>query len=108
MLVITKMYEEQHSRLGAKDFSAGFLTIKALKGLAIYNSGPQSGASQPHRHIQVVNYNRKQQPLTSYIEFEVSRKVFQKKILEPFKIPKFENMGLKHLATHLPKFDPEV
>lgn len=54
VLVVSKAFEDQHSLLEAKDFASGFLTIKALNGIAIYNSGPESGASQPHRHIQVL------------------------------------------------------
>lgn len=29
------------------------LTVKALEGMFYFNCGPESGASQPHKHIQI-------------------------------------------------------
>ena len=37
-----------------KDFEAALIAMKALDGFIFYNSGPLAGASQSHKHIQVV------------------------------------------------------
>lgn len=57
-LIITRNYEPQESSLTAADFEATMAVVRAMPrpygGLAYFNCGPQSGASQPHKHIQVI------------------------------------------------------
>ena len=38
------------------DFLATLLTMQGLKGFAYFNSGIESGASVPHKHMQVIPY----------------------------------------------------
>ncbi len=40
--------------MNLRDFEASLITMKALDGFIFYNSGPISGASQSHKHLQVV------------------------------------------------------
>jgi ATP adenylyltransferase len=55
-LIVTKEFEEQTSRLNASDLSALVESVELLDSpfLAFYNSGKESGASQPHKHLQVI------------------------------------------------------
>ena len=45
VLVVTKNFEDQHSLLEPKDLASSFLVMKSINGIAIYNSGEDSGAS---------------------------------------------------------------
>lgn len=56
VLVVTRSFEEQTHPLTAADFGAAVAVLQALPagGVAFFNSGPHSGASQRHKHIQVV------------------------------------------------------
>jgi sulfate adenylyltransferase (ADP) / ATP adenylyltransferase len=54
-LVVTKDFEEQSSLLTARDFTAMWDCLHAdIDGLAFYNAGKIAGASQRHKHLQVV------------------------------------------------------
>jgi sulfate adenylyltransferase (ADP) / ATP adenylyltransferase len=54
LLVVTRAFEEQEGLLGAADFHALALCLAELDGLAFYNAGPSAGASQRHRHLQLI------------------------------------------------------
>lgn len=54
LLVVTREYEEQNSLLTSDDFGALWGVLKELDGVAFYNAGRISGASQHHKHLQVV------------------------------------------------------
>lgn len=55
-LVVTREFQHQTDPLTAADFEATLQLLRAMPegGIAYFNSGPESGASQPHKHIQVV------------------------------------------------------
>ncbi|HEX8437779.1 ATP adenylyltransferase [Archangium sp.] len=53
LLIVTRAFEEQESPLTAADFEALALCMEGLDGLAFYNSGETSGASQRHKHLQL-------------------------------------------------------
>lgn len=54
LLVITRAFEEQERPLGAPDLEPLWRLMAEIDGLAFYNSGPEAGASQRHRHLQLV------------------------------------------------------
>jgi sulfate adenylyltransferase (ADP) / ATP adenylyltransferase len=54
VLVITKEKEQQGDLLNFRDFEASILAMKALDGFVFYNSNPTAGASQEHKHLQVI------------------------------------------------------
>jgi ATP adenylyltransferase len=56
LLVITRDYVAQESWLTLEDFVAWARCIQAIDGLGFYNSGPISGASQHHKHLQLVPF----------------------------------------------------
>lgn len=59
LLIITRAFEPQATLLSLPDFAALWLCMNQLEqqkieSLGFYNSGKQAGASQPHRHLQIV------------------------------------------------------
>ena len=54
LLVVTRAFEEQESRLTLADFEALCACLAEIDGLGFHNSGAPSGASQRHKHLQLV------------------------------------------------------
>lgn len=54
LLIVTRAFEEQTSLLSMADFAALWACIQEFDGLAFYNSGEIAGASQRHKHIQLI------------------------------------------------------
>jgi ATP adenylyltransferase len=54
LLVVTRAYESQDDWLTPADFHALAMTLKEIDGLGFYNGGRAAGASQHHKHLQVV------------------------------------------------------
>lgn len=53
-LLITQAYEDQDSLLTSADFEALLTCMDEFDALSFYNGGRLSGASQPHKHLQLV------------------------------------------------------
>ena len=54
LLLVTCHYERQEAALSASDLAAMWRSLREREGLAFYNGGRGSGASQPHKHLQWV------------------------------------------------------
>jgi len=54
ILIVTREFEDQEMLLSLKDFEAMWLCMAEFKGLSFYNGGFAAGASQPHKHLQLV------------------------------------------------------
>ncbi|MGH8453733.1 MAG: ATP adenylyltransferase family protein [Nevskiales bacterium] len=54
LLIVTRQFEEQESPINARDFAAAWQCLAESDGLVFYNSGTVSGASQRHKHLQLV------------------------------------------------------
>ncbi len=54
LLIVSDQFEDQRSLLGLSDFYALSLTMAEFPSLGFYNSDTEAGASQRHRHLQVV------------------------------------------------------
>ncbi|WP_027793390.1 ATP adenylyltransferase family protein [Paraburkholderia acidipaludis] len=55
LLIVTRAFEPQEALLDAADFAALVMALRELDGLGFYNGGTAAGASQPHKHLQVVS-----------------------------------------------------
>ena len=53
-LIVTRAFEAQTAPLGLGDFRALWRCLLAMDGLGFYNAGAGAGASQGHKHLQVV------------------------------------------------------
>lgn len=54
LLIITRAYEAQEDLLTLADLEALWICLNQIDGLGFYNSGKQAGASQPHKHLQLL------------------------------------------------------
>lgn len=54
LLFVTKQYESQQTLLSVEDFEALWFGLKAMDGLIFFNSSEEAGASQKHKHLQMV------------------------------------------------------
>lgn len=54
LLMITRAFEEQESLLTLQDFTAMWVCLAQIDGLVFYNGGKIAGASQPHKHLQLI------------------------------------------------------
>jgi ATP adenylyltransferase len=55
LLLVTREFEDQESLLTLEDFEALWLCMAEGEGLGFYNAGTDAGASQPHKHLQLVS-----------------------------------------------------
>ncbi len=54
LLLVTREGAEQTERLTTSDYDALLRALAGVDGLAFYNGGAEAGASQPHKHLQIV------------------------------------------------------
>ncbi|MFM0206152.1 phosphorylase [Paraburkholderia sediminicola] len=54
LLIVTRCFESQEALLNLADFAAWFACMAEFDGLGFYNGGADAGASQPHKHLQIV------------------------------------------------------
>jgi ATP adenylyltransferase len=55
LLIVTRAFEAQESLLTLADFVAMWACLAEFDGLVFYNAGKNAGASQPHKHLQIVS-----------------------------------------------------
>ncbi len=54
LLIVTRSFEEQSTWLTWQDFQAMWVCLAEAEGLAFYNAGKTAGASQRHKHLQLI------------------------------------------------------
>lgn len=54
LLIVTRAFEEQTDLLNLDDFAALWSCLQEIDGLAFFNGGKVAGASQPHKHLQLI------------------------------------------------------
>lgn len=54
LLIITRQFEDQETLLTVEDFEALWTCMAEYEALGFYNGGAAAGASQRHKHLQVV------------------------------------------------------
>jgi ATP adenylyltransferase len=54
LLIVTREFENQEGLLTESDFEAMWRCMAEFNGLAFYNAGRIAGASEPHRHLQMI------------------------------------------------------
>lgn len=54
LLIVTREFEQQRALLTLRDFEALWRCMSEYGSLGFYNGGPEAGASQPHKHLQLV------------------------------------------------------
>lgn len=56
LLIITHEFEQQETLLNLNDFAALWSCLLQIDGLGFYNNGKIAGASQRHKHLQLVPF----------------------------------------------------
>ncbi len=56
LLLVTRDFEEQENLLNIADFVALGACLREVNGLAFFNGGSAAGASQRHKHLQLVPF----------------------------------------------------
>jgi ATP adenylyltransferase len=54
LLLVTRTFEDQERLLTLADLEAMAIALEEIDGLGFFNGGPAAGASQPHKHLQLV------------------------------------------------------
>jgi sulfate adenylyltransferase (ADP) / ATP adenylyltransferase len=54
LLIVTRLFEDQEMLLNRQDFEAIWTCMAEFEGLAFYNGGEAAGASQRHKHLQMI------------------------------------------------------
>lgn len=54
LLIVTRLFEEQTNLLNLQDFVALWSCLQEIDGLGFYNGGKTAGASQRHKHLQLI------------------------------------------------------
>lgn len=54
ILIVTRAFEEQTDLLNLEDFTALWSCMQEIEGLAFFNAGKIAGASQRHKHLQLI------------------------------------------------------
>jgi ATP adenylyltransferase len=54
LLIVTRCFRSQETLLDLADFAAWFTCLAEFDGVGFYNGGAQAGASQLHKHLQIV------------------------------------------------------
>lgn len=67
-LIVTQAFESQLNWLTLNDFTALHRCLTDVAGLFFYNGGPDAGASQPHKHLQVVPQQSMALPVETAIQ----------------------------------------
>lgn len=62
LLIVTRAFEEQETLLTRQDCEALLICLAEIKGLGFYNAGRAAGASQRHKHLQVIPFSALTEP----------------------------------------------
>jgi ATP adenylyltransferase len=54
LLIVTRTFEDQKRLLTRRDCEALLICLAEIDGLGFYNAGPIAGASQRHKHLQLI------------------------------------------------------
>ncbi len=90
ILLITNKWMPQNGWLDINDWKAIKTVNNDTSGLWFFNSGPLAGASQPHRHIQLLrrdiheNICPREKWFLNFNKCKVSNKLFKNIIVRPF------------------------
>lgn len=95
LLIVTREFEEQDNWLNLQDFEAMWVCLAEIDGLAFYNGGKVAGASQRHKHLQLVPFPLAPEGLQTPIEPAVTDASFQDAVAT---IPNFH---FKHALVQL-------
>ncbi|MEL6232586.1 MAG: DUF4922 domain-containing protein [Cyanobacteria bacterium J06627_3] len=66
-LIVTRQFEPQLNWLTLEDFQALYRCLEEATGLFFFNGGQAAGASQPHKHLQIIPQQSMELPVEAAI-----------------------------------------
>ena len=105
LLVVTRDYEDQRELLGERDFEALAICMQDAEVLGFYNGGTEAGASQSHKHLQVVTLPlspRHSVPMDVLVGGQADRLAFRHALarLQPGQVSRPAEMLKTYLELH--------
>jgi len=94
LLIVTSRFEPQTDLLDVRDFAALAQVMAQMPGLAFYNSGEAAGASQSHKHLQLVPL-----PMAPFVETPFSE---QLNSVREERAQRCERLAFNHVLLRLP------
>jgi ATP adenylyltransferase len=105
LLVVTREFVDQRELLDERDFEALAICMQDAEVLAFYNGGTEAGASQSHKHLQVVTLPlspRHSVPMDVLLAREADRLAFRHALarLRPGDVARPAEMRRTYLELH--------
>jgi ATP adenylyltransferase len=101
LLIVTRHFEHQEILLTRADFQALWICLAEFEGLGFYNGGTAAGASQPHKHLQVVPL-----PLSAYGPGLPIAPLMESLYPRAGRIGRVANFPFRHAAVRLGRAAP--
>lgn len=98
ILIITRDFQQQTDWINRADFEALAFCMQEIDGLAFYNAGQPAGASQPHKHLQLIPFADDFDQFSVPIEKAIATLSFQN--LQPTQLNFFP---FRHAIAPVPK-----
>lgn len=77
LLIVTRAFESQTDLLNLNDFAALWFCLQEIDGLVFFNGGEAAGASQPHKHLQLIPFPFMEKTLDLPIEKAIAKVEFK-------------------------------
>ncbi|KAJ2080746.1 bifunctional AP-4-A phosphorylase/ADP sulfurylase [Coemansia sp. RSA 988] len=96
LLITTATFRQQGEPLDATDFAAVLDTVNGLSDqqIVFYNSGEESGASQPHKHLQLL-------PMPASLDLAPSAKLWLRSNPPPGRVFSSNHLPFAHFGVRL-------
>jgi len=96
VILATVDFQRQSEPLNEQDFAAAWHVMSGLNLLGFYNCGPLSGASQPHKHLQMIPL-----PLSAEIDCPIHPLILESAPTSPTQIFELRDLKFKHKCALL-------
>lgn len=100
LLICSKQFIPQTQLLSINDFTAWNMGLVAEEDLGFYNGGPMAGASQSHRHMQLIKTSLTIEDKITAGQLPFPHQVFQYDHLEPERLFRDYQLGIQTLNNH--------
>ncbi len=107
LLIVTREFESQTQWLTYQDFEALWLCLAEIDGLAFYNGGKLAGASQRHKHLQLVPTSQSLDGATIPVDAVIRVTDLSQEALALGRVVTLPNLPFAHAAASL-KLPPDM
>ena len=97
LLICSKQFVQQTQPLTVSDFAAWILGFESDNDLGFYNGGTIAGASQPHRHMQLIKTQLPTEPAIVKAQLPFVHQLYRYQSLDPQQLWHDYNHGMDKL-----------